>query len=771
MQDEIRLYCSGTATPASKLVPYAIGMVNRLREVDSFGSKQASGENWWIDVKVNNGHATIRIFEDGEVTDEVCPGYMSGMTQFGVAVRKNDPTTGANLTGLWAFQPSTAYRIANKLAPGWQIGKNGRSGVPNSVSPPYFDANLGTEIPPSWIAEGWSQASMLKPGLYSGVMRNVVQVLLGSNEQVLYDFHFAKTHGIFVVGSGKTRADWLIEISAQNGVLAMPLPICKGSVPKQSTLGYVPLGGTFPSGAALDEAIKSGKVRRLMTPDDLRPAYSKSAFSPVFGWAFSYSGREASIVVSGGGDKYTVTTLYTVAIGADNKGAPVTAALVAGESSSVISSSYSMVTGYAEWAFKVPYDVGGASYPVDFGPSEGIYEAASCNAPLHVWYRPSGECVIVRFQNGELTERRPSDEFRRPRPAGYGEYEDMPPQLWAAQNSNLDNEYIEYPPPESITGSDTEQVAQAAYVSTAGSPGSNQVSPQRYTYKAQLSSGATVRLALRLYHYGYGYQEKLLRVWNTSQTGYVRTVNAAIVIPAFEREAALQMTVNTKFVSGESRSFYTYGAQGYSTEYLLNGFDIALPARPDGMPTSGTFEARNMYAVNGPTYDFGTASVSIPNGYSLSAATLYLKGTFGGGFGGGFGGNILEATFSPPGDFADASPSNAYSAFEPFSDGVSLTGRFTRRVSKVAYTNAGTFTLTIDPGEEFTDSNFCPPLGPWFQNSAMFYPLIQSWDAKLRYSPPDFSGAGQTDYSKCAFGSYIEPTKNKPLLINFVGDA
>ena len=74
MQDEIRLYCSGTATPASKLVPYAIGMVNRLREVDSFGSKQASGENWWIDVKVNNGHATIRIFEDGEVTDEVCPG-------------------------------------------------------------------------------------------------------------------------------------------------------------------------------------------------------------------------------------------------------------------------------------------------------------------------------------------------------------------------------------------------------------------------------------------------------------------------------------------------------------------------------------------------------------------------------------------------------------------------------------------------------------------------------------------------------------------------
>jgi len=53
----------------------------------------------------------------------------------------------------------------------------------------------------------------------------------------------------------------------------------------------------------------------------------------------------------------------------------------------------------------------------------------------------------------------------------------------------------------------------------------------------------------------------------------------------------------------------------------------------------------------------------------------------------------------------------------------------------------------------------------------MFYPLIQSWDAKLRYSPPDFSGAGETDYSKCVFGSYIEPTKNKPLLINFVGDA
>ena len=761
MQDEIRLYCSGTATPASKLVPYAIGMVNRLREVDSFGSKQASGENWWIDVKVNNGHATIRIFEDGEVTDEVCPGYMSGMTQFGVAVRKNDPTTGANLTGLWAFQPSTAYRIANKLASGWQIGKNGRSGVPNSVQSPPYDANLGTEIPPSWIDEGWSQASMLKPGLYSGVMRNVVQVLLGSNEQVLYDFHFAKTHGIFVVGSGKTRADWLIEISAQNGVLAMPLPICKGSVPKQSTLGYVPMGGTFPSGAALDEAIKSGKVRRLMTPDDLRPAYSKSAFSPVFGWAFSYSGREASIVVSGGGDKYTVTTLYTVAIGADNKGAPVSAALVTDESSSVISSSYSMVTGYAEWAFKVPYDVGGASYPVDFGPSEGIYEAASCNAPLHVWYSPSGERVIVRFQNGELTERRPSDES--PRPPNY-------PKL----NSTLDNEYIEYPPPESIAGSYTEQLAQAAYVSTAESPGSNHVSPQRYIYKAQLSSGTTVRYQPRDYHYGDAYQEKLLRVWDTSQTGYVRTVNAAIVIPAFEREAALQMTVHTKYVAGESRGFSTYSAAGYGCQYVLSDYDISLPVRPDRMPTSGTFNARYMYTNNGDGYDFGTGGVTINNGYGLpggGASGLILKGTFGGSFGGSFGENIIPVSFNPPGDFAEASDGNAYSAFEPFSDGVVLTGRFTRRVSKVAYTNAGTFTLTIDQGEEFTDSNICPPLGPWFDNSAMFYPLIQSWDAKLRYSPPDFSGAGQTDYSKCKFGDYIDPTKNKPLLINFVGDA
>ena len=763
MQDEIRLYCSGTATPASKLVPYAIGMVNRLREVDSFGSKQASGENWWIDVKVNNGHATIRIFEDGEVTDEVCPGYMSGMTQFGVAIRKNDPTTGANLTGLWAFQPSTAYRIANKLASGWQIGKNGRSGVPNSVSPPYFDANLGTEIPPSWIAEGWSQASMLKPGLYSGVMRNVVQVLLGSNEQVLYDFHFAKTHGIFVVGSGKTRADWLIEISAQNGVLAMPLPICKGSVPKQSTLGYVPMGGTFPAGPALDEAIKSGMVRRLMTPDDLRPAYSKSAFSPVFGWAFSYSGREASIVVSGGGDKYTVTTLYTVTFGVDNKGTPVTAALVAGESSSVISSSYSMVTGYAEWAFKVPYDVGGASYPVDFGPSEGTYEAASCNAPLHVWYRPSGERVIVRFRNGPVVARRPSDES--PRPPNY-------PKL----NSTLDNEYIEYPPPESITGSYTEQAAQAAYVSPmAGSPGSNQVSPQRYTYKAQLSSGATVRYDPRDYHYGDTYQEKLLRTWETTQTGYVLTVNTAIVIPAFEREAALQITVNTKYVAGESRGFSTYGAEGYGCQYILSGYSISLPVRPDGMPTSGTFNARYMYTNNGDGYDFGTSlSTPISNGYGLpggGASGLILKGTFGGSFGGPFGENIIPVSFNPPGDFAEASDGNAYSAFEPFSDVVVLTGRFTRRVSKVAYTNDGTFTLTIDPGEEFTDSTLCPPLGSWFHNSAMFYPLIQSWDAKLRYSPPDFSGAGQTDYSKCVFGSYLAPSENKPLLINFVGDA
>ena len=54
MKDGIRLVCSGNATPASSLVPKAIAMVDRLREVDEFGYQQWQvSDTQRIDVKLN----------------------------------------------------------------------------------------------------------------------------------------------------------------------------------------------------------------------------------------------------------------------------------------------------------------------------------------------------------------------------------------------------------------------------------------------------------------------------------------------------------------------------------------------------------------------------------------------------------------------------------------------------------------------------------------------------------------------------------------------
>ena len=81
MRDEIRLLCSGTATPASSLVPKGLALVDRLRGVDSdFGYQfwQVS-DTQSIEVRINGGNATVKIFDADEQGGCVCPPYQSGM--------------------------------------------------------------------------------------------------------------------------------------------------------------------------------------------------------------------------------------------------------------------------------------------------------------------------------------------------------------------------------------------------------------------------------------------------------------------------------------------------------------------------------------------------------------------------------------------------------------------------------------------------------------------------------------------------------------------
>lgn len=759
MQDEIRLRCLGKATPASRLVPLAVQAVGQLRAVDQFGFKQIYGPNWSIEIKLTNGLAVVTIWTDEEGGETSCPPYMSGLTQYGVSISKTDPATGAKSEALWGFQPSSAYAAENKLSPGWQTGSYGRSPAPGFAGSPPYDPSLGTHIPGGWRADDWSQAALLKPGLYSGTMRNVVQVLLGSEAQVPYDFHFGRTHGVYVQGAGASRVDWLIEISADNGVMAMPMPSCDLSVPETSTLGYVPTGETFPTGDKLAKAIRSGAVRQLATPDVLAAVYAKSPFSTLFGWAFDYTGRRASVVVYTVAQYYT-TYLYTLTISGDDSG-PTSAALTLDTSGTVVSPGYSSSTGYCSWAFKVPQALGGSSYPIDFAPTFGTYAPADVTAPLHVWYSKSGSRSVVWFRNGVISTGRPSDENRRPRPPGNGPFDPAPVQHWGKEPGNLGVTWVEYD--ESLTGPYSSQHAPAAYVNSA--PPLSVSAQTRYTFLG-LATGTQKEAFLRGYTECTVTERGVLREYRSTQNNFTLTVNSAVIIPSFEREAALQNLVVTQGSDSETKSFNSYDAGAVSCVYFNHDFDAKLPIRSDGMPLSGTFSA---VGATGWSGQISVGSSPITNGYS-ALANFPIWGSFG-GFSGGFSASGLPGSFSPPGGFALGSPSNPYGSLEPFSDGRAVYKKYSRSMVKTLFCEGGEIRLANLPGDEISEASIVPSLGDWFYFTGSFYPLIQSHDGALRYSPPGLSGGDQDDLSKSALGAYQPPSVGAELLLNFVGDA
>lgn len=187
----------------------------------------------------------------------------------------------------------------------------------------------------------FSQYVRLKPTMYSGKMRRVVQALMGFGKQrrkgkkqislydfidftadtswpaggdkyakettqhglqIRYDWKFARTHGITAAADGRL---WLVEIGV-NGVLAMPLPLhptnekFRDWLEEQGDTDAIALldeFGGFPTGEPFPEKIepwiRAGKVLRLMTKEQMQPFYDHSPYSSVMGWAFNLRGDEA----------------------------------------------------------------------------------------------------------------------------------------------------------------------------------------------------------------------------------------------------------------------------------------------------------------------------------------------------------------------------------------------------------------------------------------------------------------------------------------------
>lgn len=187
--------------------------------------------------------------------------------------------------------------------------------------------------PPSRIV--LTQYQRARSSLYSGAMGKVVQALLGFGRvdpavfaqsdvelekpsdymkkvaakgvQILYDYKFNRTHGVYTAGDG-TR--WLLEISSGKGLVAIPLPMVRGTTADGfaeryrnskyqavakivEELGGVPSGEPMPSKAEIDRRVADGTALQLLTPAQVGPFYELSGFSSNCGWSFNSQGNMA----------------------------------------------------------------------------------------------------------------------------------------------------------------------------------------------------------------------------------------------------------------------------------------------------------------------------------------------------------------------------------------------------------------------------------------------------------------------------------------------
>lgn len=212
-------------------------------------------------------------------------------------------------TVLESFRPTAETAKAAKLDNGYQSVK--RLAVrphPSVVSATVYD----------WM----SQYTVVDASNYSGLMRKLVQVLLGYGRlpnwaitgdaktkaevqsaglQVRYDSRFHRTHILTTAKDGKL---WLVEISIANGVLAVPLPVYKDSgVLKDSERESIaeavklfkglPTGEPFPSGKALAAGLKDGTILRLASAGDMSDYARLTPFSTAMGWCVNSAGTEA----------------------------------------------------------------------------------------------------------------------------------------------------------------------------------------------------------------------------------------------------------------------------------------------------------------------------------------------------------------------------------------------------------------------------------------------------------------------------------------------
>lgn len=326
-------------------------VVDRLQQRMKLGGLQ-SGADWerlsdteYLYARVSMGVNAVRIVTDRQAPEQTYlrkeeigpPDFLSGVVIDGEI--KPDKA-------VHRYWPTAVSQRKFDLAPGLQA--NARLAVK------AFD-DLAAGIHPD-DPRVLSQHAGVKPTMYSGLMRRVVQLLMGyglgfaglyksttwkvvtdnrkeaelpissyeaevlaSGYQVRFDYRFYRTHGI---GRGADGRIWLVEIGSPRGIVAMPLPLHPDSVLDEfrdmleeqqdeevlqvlDLLGGLPTGESFPSRRSVfDAMVRAGEIVQLAAKEDLQDFYDLSPYSSAMGWAFNDNGTEAHNTAYGYDETY-----------------------------------------------------------------------------------------------------------------------------------------------------------------------------------------------------------------------------------------------------------------------------------------------------------------------------------------------------------------------------------------------------------------------------------------------------------------------------------
>lgn len=341
--------------------------------------------NWpWIKILIYVGQSCLNVLHG-----VVNPGIIDQTPVSPVVI---DPTTGQPKTqATTQFYPGAttlASRAKNGVIPAGAWENNAQLAV--APSPLIWtDPGTGTK---------YSQNGAVCSGFYTGRMRKVAQVLLGTSTALQYNFTAKQSHGVMVDPTGKGN-DWLIEISQTNGVMAMLLPTCTASINNagnstiKTMLGYIPSGGTFP--VDLATAIASGSVLQLLPPSSLSGFYALTPLYAEQGWAFNPLGTEAQntgYVVPVGG-KFITFYRWKVTFSWDSVNNKPAAAAVA-----MVESGQAW-DGGTKTGFLYPNPAGGLEYyTMNLKASDNVSElAGNQSAPIFAFYNADGSEEVVRW--------------------------------------------------------------------------------------------------------------------------------------------------------------------------------------------------------------------------------------------------------------------------------------------------------------------------------------------------------------------------------------